>query len=191
MVQGGLNSQAATMALVDGIGPKTVGRFMAGQIRDIEDLALADVDEVIGAVGGSHARAQKWINQAGEMVKTHGAYFFREERSEPVPTFQPNVSRVDPYRLRRAIGLRVATETTGKWVVSGGSENRRVVRTSGELRCDCPDYAKGNECKHILAVRLKNRDHELKLNAAKLGSEGDDWNAFRLWMDKDRYGLER
>jgi len=191
MVAGGLNHEAATLALVDGIGSKIASKLVNSGIQDIEDLALAEASEVVSAIGGSLTRAQKWVDQASELVKTHGAYFFHEETYVAPCESRSTESRVDPYRLRRAMSLRVAVETTGRWVVSGGSENRRVVKTRDGLRCDCPDHAKGNECKHLLAVRLKQRDQELKIVASQLISCDSAWNATRMWMDKDPLELVR
>jgi helicase len=192
MVQGGIDARCATLTLVGGIGPKTAAKLAAHGIADVEDLALAEPEEVATAVWGSEQRARKWIEAAGELVKTHGAFAFDEQDSRP--EVQPRVAErrtVDPYRLRRAMALRVAAETSHRWAVTGGSERRTVSRVQGNLICDCPDHAKGNDCKHILAVRMRLRDRELREQAASLGSEAAGWSAQALWMDRDSGEGER
>jgi hypothetical protein len=190
MVAGGLDACAATLALVEGIGVKSARRLAEAGIGDVEDLALAEVEDVIAALGGKATRARRWIERAEELVKSHGAYFFREAAMNlPAESTAPSVSptsTVDPYRLRRAAGLRVATETSHRWIVSGGSEARRVSRRAGQFSCDCPDHQKGNVCKHLLAVRIHLRERGLKVELERLRSTSTDWSPFPLWMDRER-----
>ena len=49
--------------------------------------------------------------------------------------------------------------------------------------CDCPDPAKGNVCKHILAVRIFRHDQFLlsSLKSIKQSTEGLDLKG--LWYD--------
>jgi hypothetical protein len=53
---------------------------------------------------------------------------------------------VDPYRLRRALDLKLASRTKETVIVTGGSEPRRVsielVNGLRKYRCDCPDFAR-------------------------------------------------
>ena len=191
MIEGGMNQEAATLALVDGIGAKTATKLLHSGVKDIEDLALLEAEELSIVSGASLSRATKWVNQACDLVKTHGAYFFRENAIQSDPSALRTDSKVDLYRLRRALSLRVASESTGSWVVSGGSENRRVKRTKDNLICDCPDHAKGHECKHILAVRLKQKDQQIREIASRIVPVDGQWHATSLWMDKDCFELSR
>jgi helicase len=99
---------------------------------------------------------------------------------------------IDPYRLRRALDLTVAVDKS-EYVVTGGLEPHVVHLTERSLRCDCADAARGQECKHILAVRLYRGDRELRNLARRLGSEPADGelNLFALWYGSRSVAKER
>ena len=67
----------------------------------------------------------------------------------------------DPYRLRRAMDLTVIRKSKGRYIVSGGLEPHRVNFRGNEEGCDCLDFAKGNICKHIIAVRHYRSQSEI------------------------------
>ena len=69
---------------------------------------------------------------------------------------------IDPYRLRRALELKVERQARARYLVTGGLEPHIVAHpAAGDARCDCPDFAKGRLCKHLLAVRLNRGDEYL------------------------------
>jgi len=67
--------------------------------------------------------------------------------------------RVDPGRLRRALGLTVESCTPGTWRVRGGAGEHVVSRERTGWVCACADAAfhPGQQCKHRLAVYLHRR----------------------------------
>lgn len=72
------------------------------------------------------------------------------------------------------------------WSVSGGLEPHRVICEKDTLHCDCLDYANGNKCKHIIAVRSKMDDDEVaeavrELNQAERVVGLD---LYSLWFDR-------
>ena len=78
-------------------------------------------------------------------------------------------------------------------MISGGLDESTVTMTSiscigakcqqSIYDCDCPDRAKGNVCKHILAVRIFCHDQFLlsSLKSIKPSTEGLDLKG--LWYD--------
>ena len=54
-----------------------------------------------------------------------------------------------------------------------------------EFCCDCPDFAGGMTCKHILAVRLRRGDRVLARLARQLRGDGEETGVdlFALWYD--------
>ncbi len=57
--------------------------------------------------------------------------------------------------------LRIEGRLGDGYRVVGGLEPHRVLQRGAKWMCDCADRAKGNLCKHILAVRLMQKDSEL------------------------------
>jgi len=78
MICTGLDEFAATLTIVGGIGPTMAKRLQTAGIADIEDLALAEPAELAKVRGLSHARADKWISEATNLVKSRSAYRYRE-----------------------------------------------------------------------------------------------------------------
>lgn len=147
MVATGLNEQAATLALVDGIGPVFARKLLAAGLEDIEDLAVADPND-LSAIGGiSPARALKWVESASSMLACGGAYRYRETGVDGfLLAGRPNI---DFYRWRRAAALSVVRDGQ-EWCVTGGAAAHRV--DAGGTHCDCLDTARGYRCKHRIAV---------------------------------------
>jgi helicase len=94
---------------------------------------------------------------------------------------------IDPYRLSRAMELSVKPKGNDGFIVSGGLEPHCVqFMAGGSGRCDCVDHEKGNECKHVLAVRLHEKDCEVQSLAARLTTphaEGLGLDLARLWFE--------
>ena len=152
MLRGGLDADAATLLLLDGIGPATARRMVDAGVGDIEDLALASPAEV-QAIGASLKRATLWIEGARELAPEFSAFSLREVHGAHPVVQQPAGNRrsSDRYRLRRAAQLNVVADGEG-FLISGGLEEHRVG--FGADSCDCPDFDKGYRCKHLLAVAL-------------------------------------
>lgn len=188
MVAYGIDEEAVTLTFLKGVGGILARRLHAAGITDIEELALSEDDQVGAVRGISSKRARLLIDEATERIGTRSAVAFRETgpRLDPMSSDWPD--EVDPYRLRRALELKVRKRGGLKYVVTGGLEPHRVEQpTQGAVHCDCADFAKGNECKHILAVRLQRDDQGLKRLSERLGehsSSPDSLDLFQLWFNR-------
>ena len=76
--------------------------------------------------------------------------------SKPAINFEA-AGGVEPERLERSLGLRVAPTGPGRYRVSGGSEPHWVdLYNAAHPRCDCGDHLwRERICKHILAALLR------------------------------------
>jgi helicase len=153
MVTTGLGARAATLALLDGIGPVLSRRLISAGIEDIEDLAAADSEEISAIDGISARRAADWISAASELIQHGGAYRYAEIQSQ-AQRIDAGVGGVEVMRWQRAKNLVVERLDEGGWRVSGGAEPHHVRAEEGGYACDCPDAARHQRwCKHEIAVR--------------------------------------
>jgi helicase len=187
MVAHGVDEQTVTLTYVDGIGGKLARRLRDAGIVDIEELALADPAELAKLRGVSATRAARWVTRAEEQVRSRSAFALREGAPCAQTSIQTWNSEVEPYRLRRALDLKVRRQGDG-FAVSGGLEPHRVACSGEHLNCDCADFAKGHTCKHVLAVRLQQKDPELIRLVQRLPIETDagGLDLFRLWFDEGK-----
>ena len=102
-------------------------------------------------------RARKWIEEA-KNPKTR--FLLREELSHPKFCCR-NGTVCGSLSSTKSTYLEVNLEQERVWNVRGGSEPRLVSAYDQHYKCNCPDYAKGNHCKHIMAVQLEQKDPEL------------------------------
>lgn len=185
MVAAGLCERTVTLTLVRGLGPKLARRLRAAGVEDIEDLALADEGELAQIRGLSAKRAALWIAEAESLVKSRSAFWLRE-LTPPLAVRQVTwPDGVDPYRLRRALELKVVTREKATYTVSGGLEPHTVSRREDTLACDCGDAAGGHLCKHQLAVRMHRGDRQLRQLAKDLATQQHDHEGvdlFDLWF---------
>ncbi|MCW1886714.1 helicase-related protein [Luteolibacter flavescens] len=157
-VLNGIDGPAASLTLIDGIGSAWARKLSAGGIPDLAALARSSVETLTALPGLSAKRATKWISEASSA----DLQVPPPVDAPRVPTFPPDEDMpVDPYRLRRALDLKVAGYGRNRWSVAGGSEPRLVQLEGGVFSCNCPDHAKGRDCKHLIAVRLHRKDPEL------------------------------
>jgi len=189
MVTHGIDEEAVTLTFLPGVGGTVARRLQEVGISSIDDLCIAEPDEVAMVRGVSLERAVKWIEAATEMIKTRSAFAFREMRPEEWATSSCAdwPSSVDPYRFRRSLELKVTLQRRYQYEVSGGLEPHRVVaHPERPMQCDCADFAKGNHCKHLLAVRLHRKDPDLlelreRLQSTPGSIKGLD--VFQLWFE--------
>lgn len=183
MIVAGLDESVATLTLVRGIGARQARRLQTAGISDIEELALAEPASLVLAGRLSLTRAQRWIEEGIDIVRTRSAFTYRE--SGPLVPVAPRgwPSDIDPYRLRRALDLAVSRKDAASYVVSGGLEPHTVQVELGRLRCDCRDAERGVHCKHAMAVRLSRGDRPLRRLANKLRgpSVSGGLDLFALW----------
>jgi helicase len=191
MVQGGLDEEVVTLTFVPGIGPTLARRLAEAGICDIEDLAGADVAELDPVRGVSAARAGEWVSIAENLVKRRSAWAFRDTRDKLSVIASEWPSQLDPYRLGRAKELVVARFDTTTWKVTGGSEPHLLRSNDNKLACDCADAAKGNRCKHELAVLISLEDQETLELVARLDGDrasGSRLDLTSLWFQRNRRG---
>ena len=172
MVAHGVDEQAVTLTFLSGIGGTLARRLHEAGIEDIEDLALAEADDVAEVRGISRVRAAQWIEHATELIRTRSALCLRETGATTRTHTTSWPTGIDPYRLRRALDLRVRKHGDG-FSVSGGLEPHRVRLKGNTLECDCADFSKGTVCKHVLAARLHSKDPELAHLVESLSSKED------------------
>jgi helicase len=185
MMMNGLDEVTVTLTLIRGIGAKLAMRLREVGVMDIEDLALADEDAIAQVPGISLKRARQWIEQAGDLVDCHSsAHRYREEPTDHRVTAPDFPSDVDPYRLRRALDLRVVGWDGDRFRVTGGLDPHTVICRAGAYRCDCADFAKDKLCKHILAIRLHRGDTQLRrlTQMLTMDSEQSGLDLLQLWM---------
>ncbi|MEO0373759.1 MAG: DEAD/DEAH box helicase [Cyanobacteria bacterium P01_A01_bin.17] len=185
MVSTGLDEQAVTLTLISGIGAKMARQLQQAGIADVEDLALADPLALTKLPGIGQKRAAQWVKAAEEMVDCHSsAYRYRESLSVGHLQTTHWPAEIEPYRLRRALELKVQGQDGGVYRITGGLDPHRVRMGDGQFSCDCPDFGKGHLCKHILAVRLFRGDAELRNLVAALAQNEPTLglDLFQLWM---------
>jgi helicase len=187
MIEHGLNTRAATLTLVDGVGGVWARRLLDSGISDLPALAGADPEQLALLPKLSLNRAQAWCQSAQTIIDA-GDLPVEEPRVEPsamVPRSRP--SAVDPYRLRRAMDLNVTPLNQDHWLVTGGLEPHVVETDAEDEHCDCADFAKGHRCKHILAVCITRDEASVRQQVKKLGDgsrETDGLDLFALWADR-------
>lgn len=194
MVTGGLDEETVTLTFIPGIGAKLAKRLLTHGVKHAEDLAASEVSDLAAQKGISATRAEKWIQAARDIVKRidfdelNGTFSSATLASSIWPT------GIDPYRLARARELRVERLDDSTIRVTGGTEPHLVAGRPDGLQCDCPDHAKGNTCKHILAVRLDSGDESLSSALHNLRCEvthSATLDLHQLWFDtrEERDGI--
>ena len=188
MIKAGLDETTVTLTLIPGMGPTIASRLAKHGIKDIEDLAQCAPDDITPIGGISEKRAARWIDDAEKLMYTMTFRYFEEIGSEPAPVDCVWPSHIDPYRVRRALELQVKQVTESCYQVTGGSDPHQVQSGNEELKCDCPDAAKGNTCKHLIAVNivcgnpffLELRDRLI------LDTQKNKFDLLSLWLESGR-----
>jgi helicase len=191
MVEGGLDELTATLTLVRGIGPRNAKRLKSAGIASLRGLARLSRLQQVSISGITEGRLIKWSSEARAVMR----------KCPPEPAYEdvPEVPlkayafphEVDPYRLGRARALTVINQGDGRFLVSGGLDphvvQRKADASGGLLFCDCADMAKGNKCKHVLAVLIKLGDPSLRGLVGKLSARFSKelLNVFELWFNSD------
>jgi helicase len=191
MVAAGLNESAVTLTRVPGIGTTLAKRLHSAGIEDIEQLALAEPTAVV-MHGISPQRARHWITAAEALVRTCSAWRYREEELTHRRHGVDWPRAIDPYRLRRALELRVSGGEADLYRVTGGLDPHLVRFGDHQCSCDCADAGRGTVCKHVLAVRIARGDRTLRRLAHQLRTPTAECplNLFTLWIGGDRAATE-
>jgi helicase len=181
MVAAHLDERAVTLIQVKGIGPTLARRLVAHDIKTLAELAQADPETVVKIPGIARQRAETLIADAALLLSWRPTESYRESSgSSSAAVVWP--AGVDPYRLRRALELRVRPIQPGGFQVTGGTDPHRVQLIEDHCRCDCADFQNGrSQCKHVLAVRLHQGDQVLQKQAAALKSRLSPSTGLDLW----------
>lgn len=184
MVATGLDETVVTLTFLPGLGPALARRLYGAGITDIEGLAQAETAVVAQVPGISAQRAAQWIAAATTLLPSRSALRYREQGPRVQLPTRGWPTEIDPYRLRRALDLKVQGGDGGCYWVSGGLEPHRVTVTRNEIRCDCPDAAQGHLCKHGLAVRLARGERGIKQLVKAISTTGKtgELDLFELWF---------
>jgi hypothetical protein len=164
MADYGIPKAGLELVQIEGVGPKRAQRLCNEgifRVADIADLPAAHLAHLIGSGPGI---AEKILASAKAL---------HPKVDSPTPTYIEPIDclrlstqnpPVDPYRLRRALELRVDHLSAEVVRVSGGTEPHTVSVTESAFRkrsysCDCADFSKGHpQCKHVLRARLALHD---------------------------------
>ena len=146
MVAHGVDEQVVTLTFLSGIGGTLARRLHQAGIEDIEDLAVAEADDVAEVRGISRVRAAQWIEHATELIRTHSALCLRETGATTRTHTTSWPTDIDPYRLRRALDLRV---------------RKHARRVRGERRPRTPPGATQRQHARVRLRRLR-QGHSLQ-----------------------------
>ena len=187
MVAHGIDELVVTLTFVPGLGGVLAKRLAEHGIGDIEELASCEPADLADVRGVSPKRAANWIGAAESSVKQRHAYAFRESIGRKTNCVVSSRPSFDPYRLRRAMELRIEGRLGDGFRVVGGLEPHRVLLRGKKWVCDCVDRVKGNLCKHILAVRLMQKDPELIqfVKESQKDSDQKSIDLFDLWFGSE------
>lgn len=184
MVINGLGIPAASLTSIEGIGAKWAQKLVESGIHSLDDLAATKIDQVTKLGKLTAKRAEKWIRAARIADKTLVA---DSASGQPIPIYPSCTDLgIDPYRLRRAMELTVTTLTSTEWQVTGGLEPHRVQSSGTGLACDCPDFAKGNTCKHILGIKRTLGDAQVSQALERIEQATSDnfLDLTKLWFSR-------
>jgi helicase len=197
MVVSGLDEFAVTLTMIPGIGPKLAKNLQLAGIADIEDLASDEIENVTTIKGISNKRVSNWIAEAKELIRSKSAYRYKETESTPSFSQSQWSDKVNPYRLRRALELKISGAEGGTYRVIGGLEPHIVRAEDNGFNCDCPDSVeskiRGYDCKHVLAVKLHKGDQTLRELVHQFFNKETDTklNLSDLWLDNSSLSKRR
>jgi len=188
MVVFGLDESAVTLCFVPGIGGTYARRLVGHGIKDIEELAGAEPEDLAGLKGLTGKRALQWIDRATEIIKTHHGFRLRDTGSRSIPKTSIWPHDVDPYRLRRSLDLNVQRVNLNEFRVTGGLEPHQVKSFNKSWQCDCKDHQQGNLCKHLLAVkRIKCDVMIVGLIQILLSNPiAEELDLIQLWLNREQ-----
>jgi helicase len=187
MIEYGLDESSVTLCFVSGIGGTFARRLSQEGIRDIEELVSAEPEELSSVRGLSQTRARKWIEEATSKIKTFHGFRVRDFGPRTLSKAADWAHDIDPYRLRRSLDLSVECLGIHEYRVTGGLEPHQVTAEGTTFHCDCVDFERGNQCKHILAVKANRRDPSV-IRTAKLLSNNsvlEGLDLYRLWLSRE------
>jgi len=206
MVKYGLPHEGCDLVNVKGIGQKRAMALFNAGLTTLEKLCHSKPKTISRALGLQPFICSRLQEQARQILtdRKEDIPFEIPEGPTPLP---PNEGirhwpkGVDPYRLRRALDLRIVQRSEECLRVDGGTEPHtiRISTQDGKLRrvfaCDCLDAAKGNLCKHVMRARLEYGQGQDLLEALQALQSKEDrplrYSLGELWIQGaalyDRY----
>lgn len=175
MIEYGLPSKALKLVKVKGIGSKRALALLRAGISSLDGLLAASPITISTAI---RLRQEKCAD-----IQATAKNILEEENiidpfglpNDPMPAAPHEAinnwpKHVDPYRLRRALDLKVTHRSNECLRVEGGTEPHtiQICLTNHFQRiykCDCMDAIKGNLCKHVMRARLEMGDGKELLSA--------------------------
>lgn len=169
MIEYGIPEESLALTTIPGIGPKRAQRLCQSGIPSPDAILLVPPARLSEVLGCGKKMANTIMQAAREVGNELGEAGYTKKAALPVPKKPPNTSPdwptdVDPYRLRRALELKVDHLSAEAVRVSGGAEPHEVKVAEDAFRnrrytCDCQDFVKGHKiCKHVLRARMALRD---------------------------------
>ncbi|WP_020602258.1 DEAD/DEAH box helicase [Spirosoma spitsbergense] len=185
MLEAGLSEEQVSLTFIKGVGAKNAKKLIKHGISNIEDLALAELSDLVGIHKVSSKQALRWIDEAHLLVKQKSTNRFVGEPTENLIVSESFSINIDSYRLQRALSLKIVRMGANQYEISGGSEPHLLDRKGNEWVCDCIDFSKGNICKHLFALRLYHKDPLLlkKAGQQRLNTK-NMWSIQSLWFEK-------
>jgi hypothetical protein len=200
MVEYGIPQRAVALVRIDGIGRTRARRLLDSGIETPAQMASTGLELLCRVLKLKEKSVRQLVTNARQAAAEQEAedpFALEEEISNPLRVNKHPLDwppGIDPYRLRRALELKVDHRSEDAVRVSGGAEPHRVSifsesKASRQYSCDCADFRKGhNQCKHVLRAKLElGDDHELMACLRMIGSKGETTEALRyslgeIWM---------
>ncbi len=173
MLQSGLPAETASLTFIDGIGPNKAKKLFCNGIKDLENLANSELNEISEIQGVSDISAERWIKSALELIDKGFHYQLEEWQPTASLDYETNFD-IDIYRLLRSKELKVKKLPESRFRVTGGSEPHFLRMKNKTLLCDCIDFKNGHKCKHILAVKAYLKDPIVLEEIMKLQDKSKD-----------------
>ena len=175
MIKYGVPVNACELIKVKNIGPKRVFALIQSGITSLKDLISTEVQTISTVIRLNIKNCACIQSSAKQILEKESFSVPFDEPDQPVPILPQDAlinwpKNVDPYRLRRALDLKVIHRSNESVRVEGGSEPHTIqINYKGNnhyiYQCDCMDAAKGNLCKHVMRTRLELGDGKELLNA--------------------------
>lgn len=210
MIEYGIPRESLSLIRIKDIGTRRARLLMQAGISTSEQVVQV-CDSCLSRI--LHVKSRKVIGRitdsARKVVERLGAGYFSQLQTEAMrneagkikdnteqTSLQNWPSSIDPYRLRRALELKVDHVSLDCVRISGGTEPHTVTihhitKMAKTYRCDCLDFAKGqSNCKHVVRTRLELRDDaDLLALLRRLQAKEDRplrYSLGDLWMQAGR-----
>lgn len=125
----------------------------ANEDEDKDEVAAAYANAALAGIGSESKRSRR-AGKGGPREEKR----LRPFRKHPPKTYLDRLDRVRTQRMflidRERMMSEDGTHQEEAFVIAGTTGNVYEVTINKTPTCTCPDYAKGNQCKHIVYVSL-------------------------------------